>query len=82
MVAQLVEWSLPTPEVRSSIPISDINIGQYSTNCNLEKTKIKKKEAEKGPFKKNLLIFENSAMTISFLSILRLDAGGTVAEWS
>ena len=43
VVAQLVERSLPTPEVRGSIPIGDINIDQYSTNCNLEKTKIKKK---------------------------------------
>ena len=53
VVAQLVERSLPTPEIRGSIPISDINIDQYSTNCNSEKTKIKKKEAGKGPsFKK------------------------------
>ena len=43
VVAQLVERSLPTPEVRGSIPIGDINIDQYSTNCYLEETKIKKK---------------------------------------
>ena len=43
VVAQLVERSLPTPEVRGLIPIGDIDIDQYSTNCNLEKTKIKKK---------------------------------------
>ena len=47
VVAQLVERSLPTPEVRGSIPIGDINIDQYSTNCNLEKTKIKKKRPGK-----------------------------------
>ena len=46
---RLSSRSLPTPEVRGSIPISDINIGQYSTNCNLENTKIKEKEAGKGP---------------------------------
>ena len=59
VVAQLVERSLPTPEVRGSIPIGDINIDQYSTNCNLEKTKIKKKRP--GIFKKeyafNKMIF-------------------------
>ena len=43
VVAQLVERSLPTPEVRGSIPIGEIIIDQYSTNCNLEKRKIKKK---------------------------------------
>ena len=47
VVAQLVERSLPTPEIRGSIPISDINIDQYSTNCNSEKTKIKKKRPGK-----------------------------------
>ena len=31
VVAQVVEWSLPTPVVRCSNPISDIN-DQYSTN--------------------------------------------------
>ena len=36
------ERSLPTPEVPGSIPIGDINIDQFSTNFNLEKTKIKK----------------------------------------
>ena len=36
-VAQLVERSLPTPKVRGSHPIIDIN-DQYSTNYNLEKT--------------------------------------------
>ena len=40
VVAQLVERSLPTPEVRGSNP----DIGKVlSTNCTLEKTKIKKK---------------------------------------
>ena len=43
VVAQLVKRSIPTPEVRGSFPIGDINIDQYSTNCNVEKTKIKKK---------------------------------------
>ena len=47
VVAQLVERSLITPEVRGSIPISNINNDQYSTNCNLEKTKLKKKRPGK-----------------------------------
>ena len=41
----VVERLLPTPEVCGSIPIGDNNNDQYSTNCNLEKTKIKKKRA-------------------------------------
>ena len=56
VVAQLVERLLPTPEVRGLIPISDINIDKYSTNCNLEKTKIKKKEAGERPILKKLLL--------------------------
>ena len=40
VVAQLVERSLPTPEIGGSNP----DIGKVlSTNCTLEKTKIKKK---------------------------------------
>ena len=55
-MAQLVERSLPTPEIRGSNPV----IGKllYRTfnclstvNC-IEKTKIKKKEVGNGPFKK------------------------------
>ena len=47
VVAQLVERSFPTPEIRSSNP----NIGKVlSTNCNeIEK------EARIGPFKKILM---------------------------
>ena len=40
VVAQLVEWSLPTPEISGSNPA----FGEIlSTNCQIEKTKIKKK---------------------------------------
>ena len=42
MVAQLVKWLLPTPEVRSTNPISDIN-KRFSPNCSLEKTTVKEK---------------------------------------
>ena len=56
MVAQLVERSLPTPEVRGSIPIGDINIDQYSTNYNVEKTKIKKKRPGLAHLKKGSVL--------------------------
>ena len=46
VAAQLVEQLLPTPEICGSNPISD-TIDHYSTNCNLEKTKIK--EVGNGP---------------------------------
>ena len=53
VVAQLVEWSVPTPEVHCLIPIGDINNDQYSTNCNLEWTEInKKRPGKEHPFKK------------------------------
>ena len=40
VVAQLVEWLLPTPEICSSNP----DIGEIlSNNCTIEKTKIEKK---------------------------------------
>ena len=54
VVAQLVEWSLPKPEVRGSIPVIGKNLFIYSkfVYCQLcvEKTKIKKKEAGNGLF--------------------------------
>ena len=54
VVAQLVEQSLPTPEVRSSNPvIGKIYIEHLlSTVLKFEKTKIEEKEAGNGPFKK------------------------------
>ena len=40
VVAQLVEWLLPTPEIHHL----NIDIGKIlSSNCRMEKTKIKKK---------------------------------------
>ena len=45
-MAQLVKCLLPTPEIRGSIP----DIGKVlSTNCIIEKTKIKKKAVRNGP---------------------------------
>ena len=52
-MAQLVERSLPIPEVRSSNPVIGKNL--FILNICLlciEKTKIKKKEAVDGPFLK------------------------------
>ena len=45
VVAQLVEWSIPVPEVRGSNPvIGKIYIEQlFTINC-IEKTKINKKK--------------------------------------
>ena len=56
VVAQLVEWSLPIPEVRGSNPVIGKNLFIYWTFvfCQLcvEKTKIKKKIPEMGHLKK------------------------------
>ena len=49
VVAQLVQWSLPTPEFRGLNPdISKI----LSTNCTIEKMKIKKKRPGMAHLKK------------------------------
>ena len=49
VVAQLVEWSLPTTEVLGSNSIiGEIFIHVFTINC-IEKTNLKKKEAGKGP---------------------------------
>ena len=56
VVAQLVERSLPTPEVCGSNPATAIFYIKhlFPVNC-IEKTKIKKKETGNGPFFKNKL---------------------------
>ena len=52
VVAQLVEWSLPTPEVHgSNLFISQNLYWTFTINC-IEKTKIKKKRPGMGHFKK------------------------------
>ena len=56
VVAQLVERSLPTPEIRGSNPVIGKLLYQtfncLSTVSCIEKTKLKKKEAGNGPFLK------------------------------
>ena len=66
VVAQLVERSLPIPEVRSSIPVigKQLFICWTFVCCQLciEKTKIKRRAAGNGPFKKiyNYISVENT----------------------
>ena len=49
VVAQLVEWLLPKPDIRSLYP----DIGKIlSTNCTIEKIKIKKKRPGMAHLKK------------------------------
>ena len=56
-VAQLVERSLPIPEVRGSIPvISNILYRTFAANC-FEKTKINKKRPRMAHFLKNATMF-------------------------
>ena len=53
VVAQLVERSLPTPEIRGS----NQDIGKFlSTSCTIEKTKIKKKRLGMAHLKKTTII--------------------------
>ena len=60
VVAQLVERLLPMPEVRGLNPVIGKNYIEhlFIVYCQLciEKTKIKKKEAVDGPFKKKLTV--------------------------
>ena len=57
VVAQLVEWSLPMPEVRGSNPVNGKNLF-ISNICQLciEKTKIKKKRPEMAQFIKKIYV--------------------------
>ena len=64
VVAQLVEWSLPTPEIRASNPVI---VNFFTINCiksSIEKTKIKKKEARNGPILTKLLMLGNYSRCI------------------
>ena len=55
VVAQLVERSLPIPEVRGSNPVSDKKyIEHFTVNC-IEKTKIKKKRPGRAHFFKKVI---------------------------
>ena len=66
-MAQLVEWSLPIPEICSLNPV----IGKFYLLSNVFKTLLKRgnkvKEAGNGPFKKNHLI-ESVACTVICLT--------------
>ena len=58
VVVQLVERSLPIPDVHGSnlAIVKNLNIEHlFTVNC-IEKTKIKEKEAGNGPFLKTLVI--------------------------
>ena len=64
VVAQLVEQRLPTPEIRGS------NTYAKSTNCTIEKTKIKKKRPGMVHLKKlslfgNIFIFARKEIFVS-----------------
>ena len=67
VVAQLVERSLPTPEVRSSNPVIGIKLYlMFAANC-IEKTKIKKKRPQMAHLKK-LWYFPVSGQLVSVLT--------------
>ena len=57
VVVQVVERSLLTPEIRGSNPIiGKVLYAKFSTNCNIEKMKIKKRGRERPIFKKTTRI--------------------------
>ena len=62
VVAQLVERSLPIPEVRTPSS-AKIYIEYFTANC-IEKTKIKKDSPGKAHFKKSLNVTFKLALTI------------------
>ena len=64
-MAQLVEWSLPTPEVHGLNPVIDEqNIHIIIINC-IKKTKIKKKEAENGQFFKKDATYQRRSLDLT-----------------
>ena len=60
VVAQLVEWSLPIPEVCGSNPITSKVFIEYSLLSTVLKRRKKEKEAGNGPFflKKSLALLQ------------------------
>ena len=57
VVAQLVERSLPTPEIHDLNPVIDKIVStNLSSNCIIEKTEIKKKRPGMGHLKKILFL--------------------------
>ena len=71
VVAQLTEWSLPTPEIRSSNPDIGNEIFQtyLSVNCYSEKTKIKKKKPGMAHSKKYRQTFPSSNSKYHFIHL-------------
>ena len=66
VVAHLVEWSLTTPEMSSSIP----DIGKFlSTNCKIENMKIKKKRPGMAHFRKKLLLQNPNQQHAKFFEV-------------
>ena len=57
-MAQLVERSLPTPEILGSNPVID-KINEPFVQLNYRKAKNKEKESGSGPFKKSLAKISN-----------------------
>ena len=56
VVAQLVEWWLPIPDVRSSNPVISKNLYWTFTGIYIWKDENKEKEAWNGPFLKNIIL--------------------------
>ena len=56
IVAQLVEWLVPIPEVGGSNPVISKLYFSHILSTVLKKTKIKKNEAGNGSFKNGLLL--------------------------
>ena len=66
VVAQLVERALSIPEVRGLNPVVGQNLyieKLFTVSC-IEKTKIKKKVAGNGPFKKNFITIIETLLPI------------------
>ena len=73
VVAQLVEGSLLTPEIRGSKPVIGENLStNLSTNCIMEKKKIKKKRPGMAIFKKAVVVIDQRQRIISLPVIVLL----------
>ena len=71
VVAQLVERSLPIPEVRGSNPVIGKNLYRtFTVNC-IEKTKIKKKRPGMAHFKKKLICSTGESPVANLITALQ-----------
>ena len=75
VVAQLVERSLPTPEVRGSKPVIGKFYMEHLLSTATKRRKEKKKRPRKSHLKNQIAVLQNFAKSVRFISTLVFSFG-------